>query len=169
MSTNQNSPIISLREFIDQLEMVNDELNAYLNRRTGEFVTLDLEWQLEVERLNEEGGDPLERYNYEWQKEMYKLASDILYSEDYLMLPTSYDIHEYSIMEDYCYEAAPDHLQDKLLDAISGHGAFRRFKNLIYRHGIEKEWYAFRQQAYKAIAIDWLEEHGFPYKDDVGT
>lgn len=77
MSTNQNAPIISLHEFIDHLEMVNDQVDAYLNIRTGEFTTLDLEWQNEVEGLKERGGDPLELYDHEWEKEIYQLATEL--------------------------------------------------------------------------------------------
>ena len=166
MSEKPPTPIISLREFIDQLEILNDQCQPYLNIRTGEFTILTEEWKLTVRRLEEEE-DPLSQFDIEWQKEAYQEAREILYSEDYLSLPTQYDIHEYQIMKDFCYEVAPEHLRHRLLDAISGRGAFRRFKEAVYHFGIRDQWFRYRKQAFKDIAIGWLELNGFEYIDDV--
>jgi hypothetical protein len=50
-----------------------------------------------------------------------------------------------------------------LVYQIRGSGAFRRFKDAIRRHGIEDEWYQFRDQALEEIAIEWLESNGIAY------
>ncbi len=57
-----------------------------------------------------------------------KLAYDIVESFDkYASLPTSFDIHEYDMMERFCYSLSDQKKQDILLNAIRGKGAFRRF------------------------------------------
>jgi len=53
------------------------------------------------------------------------------------------------------------------LEKIHGSGAFRRFKDTIYRYKIEEDWFKFKDEAYKEIAIAWLESHGFAYADDM--
>ena len=86
---------------------------------------------------------------------------------DYLKLPSKFDIDEYEIMERFCLSIPNEKTSDVFLDMIRGSGAFRRFKDLIYRYGIEKDWFKFRDQAYKEIAISWLESNGFAYTDDM--
>jgi hypothetical protein len=54
-------------------------------------------------------------------------------------------------------------ISTELLGKIHGSGDFRRFKDTIYRRGIEDQWFPFRQKAFEEIAIDWLEENGIAY------
>ena len=64
--------------------------------------------------------------------------------------------------------ACPDEaLQNELLHAIRGSGAFRRFKDAIYRKEIQDDWYSFRNEALKRIATDFLESEGIPWLDDL--
>jgi len=85
-----------------------------------------------------------------------------------VVLPDKFEIHEYSIMERFCLSLSDEELQDQLLHAIRGSGAFRRFKNAIYRKEIQDDWYRFRDQALKRIAIDFLESEGIAWQDDMG-
>jgi hypothetical protein len=39
----------------------------------------------------------------DWQKEMIQKAREVAESDDYLTLPSKYDIHERHIMEEFCY------------------------------------------------------------------
>jgi hypothetical protein len=45
------------------------------------------------------------------------------------------------------------------LDAIHGAGAFRMFQDAVRRRRIESDWFAFRAEALRQIALDWCEEH----------
>jgi hypothetical protein len=90
-------------------------------------------------------------------------AREVLESDDFLALPNKFDIHEYSIMEDFCFSLADDKIKGRLLDKIRCSGAFRRFKDAIQINGIEKDWYIFRQEAFEKIAIDWLEDNKISY------
>jgi hypothetical protein len=47
--------------------------------------------------------------------------------------------------------------------------AFRRFKDTIHRYGIQNDWFGFRDDAYREIAISWLEDKGFAYTDDLNA
>jgi hypothetical protein len=70
-------------------------------------------------------------------------------------------------MESFCLSIPDEKLSELLLNQIRGSGAFRRFKDTIYRYGIEKDWFRFRADAYKEIAIDWLENNDLAYTDDM--
>ena len=78
--------------------------------------------------------------------------------------PTSFDIHEWAIMERFSQEWANPQERDELVRAIHGAGAFRRFKEAIRRLEIEAEWYRFHDAALEAIAKEWLEAHGIAYR-----
>jgi hypothetical protein len=71
------------------------------------------------------------------------------------------------MMESFCVSIPDEKLSNTLLYKIRGSGAFRRFKDTIYRHNIEQDWFSFRDNAYKEIAIEWLEDKGLAYTDDL--
>ena len=90
------------------------------------------------------------------------MASD----PDYLKLPSRFDIHEYEIMERFCLSIPDGKMSAILLGKIRGSGAFHRFEDAIYNYGIENDWFKYRDEAYKEIAIAWLESNGIAYSDD---
>ena len=62
-------------------------------------------------------------------------------------------------MEDFCGSVKNDRVGNVLYSAINGRGAFRRFKDTISRFGMEDDWYTFREEALKNIAIEWCEDN----------
>ena len=55
---------------------------------------------------------------------------------------------------------------EELANAICGRGAFRRFKNGIRYHRLEQQWYDYRDQAYREIAIRWCRDEGLEYTEE---
>jgi hypothetical protein len=149
--------IVSIKDVVYEMDVLSEEHSAFLNRRTGELVTLSIE---ELSAAEED--DDIDDYP-EWQKEMIIKAKEVISSDDYLPLPSKFDIHEYHIMEDVCCSVEGDKIRGELLDKIRGRGAFRRFKDAIKSHGIEEEWYRFRQGELEKIAIEWLEGNHISY------
>ena len=93
-----------------------------------------------------------------------QLAISIQSSDRFIGLPSKFDIHEWQIMEDFALSVSNRKICKELQDAIHGAGAFRKFKSVTRRRGIEKDWFAFRENALRQIAIDWCEEHGIVWK-----
>lgn len=62
-------------------------------------------------------------------------------------------------MEEFIYELLAGKNQDVLAGAIQGRGAFRRFKDKLYDLNLEKQWYQYRDEAYKILARQWSERH----------
>ena len=153
--------VVSLRDFVDEMQMLSDESHAYLNKVTGEIISITNDDFATVE-----SGDDWSEYS-DLEQDFFQKVEKVLSSDDYLELPSKFDIHEYEIMERFCLSIPNEKVSDVLLDRIRGSGAFRRFKDTIYRYGIEKDWFKFRDEAYKEIAISWLESNGFAYTDDM--
>jgi pimeloyl-ACP methyl ester carboxylesterase len=99
----------------------------------------------------ESGDDTAERQD--WEQEVFEQAKEVLWSDDYLELPSKFDIHEYKIMERFCLDFPDERISDELLDKIrGGSGAFRRFKDA--KRMVEfKDW---RAEDIKSIQLPTL-------------
>jgi len=151
---------ISLRNVVDEIDGLLDQWTAYLNRRTGELYSLQ-----DADASMVEEGEDLEDLPA-WQRDEVPRIREILESEDWLALPTKFDINEWEIMEEFSRSLDDPELRYDLSNAIRGSGAFRRFRDMVYRRGIEEHWYAYKRAALEQIAIDWLEENKLSYTRD---
>jgi hypothetical protein len=143
---------VRIDELVEALEMQFDEYPSFVDLDTGKVETISRDTLRAVEESDEDG-DP-EEEDDEWQT-----AKRILFTGNFRKLPTPFEVHEWSIMEEFSESVESTRIREDLLDAISGKGAFRYFKDTIRRYGIERDWFAFRAAALRQIAIDWCEEH----------
>lgn len=68
---------------------------------------------------------------------------------------------EYGWMAEFAASVGDARLRDRLGVALDGHGAFRRFKNVLLDHAAERErWFAFRDERVRGAAREWLAEQG---------
>jgi len=149
---------VLLREVVEQLEALMQGWTAYIDRRTGEIYSVSEE----AARLLED--EPDDDDLPEWQREMMPKTREVLESEDWLELPSRFDIHEWAIMEAFSRSIEEPDVRDELLHAIRGSGAFRHFKAVIHRLGIHKNWDQYKTKALERIAADWLDENGIAFR-----
>jgi Uma2 family endonuclease len=159
-SRHETCPIqggpVSLNDVAQEMQVISDTMTVYFKRSTGEFLAITDEYVrvLEREGPNED--------RHEWEQEIIQMTAEVLAHEsngDYVPLPSRYDIHEYSIMEDFCHTVKNPKAANDLYRSISGKGAFRRFKDAIFRHSIEEDWYRYKDAAFKEIARQWCKEN----------
>jgi len=134
---------VKLSDIIDAIEMTDQYSEYFLDKETGK-----VEWVSDMAMTQEE------------QEEVY----DRLDEHGFYRLPTSFDIHDYDIMEEFVYTLSGS-ARDKLASAIQGKGAFRRFKDTVIRLGIDQEWYDFQSAEYKRKAARWCEDNGIEYEE----
>ncbi len=154
---------VKLKDVVDALDEANDEMSHYLDKRSGEIFLITDE-----EMSAAEEDEPFSDYP-EWQQESLLKAREILESDQFVQLPSQFDIHEYSIMERFAYEYEDRRTSAELLRSIKGAGAFRRFKDTLFDLGIQDSWYEFRRKEFEQIAIEWLEAEKIPYTRDDET
>ena len=154
------SLLVSLKALVAEMDVPSDQFHAYLNKHTGELVTISEE---EIDII--ESGDSIEDCP-QWQQEAIRKTQEALNSSDHLPLPDKFDINEYGIMERFCLSVEEEELRDRLLQRIRGSGAFGRFKDAIREFGIVDQWYKFRQEAFEEIAVEWLESNNIKYTSD---
>lgn len=130
---------VKLEDVIEGLEFVNDGMDTtgYYNPKTKEIDYVD---------------------------EYSSTIDDEEELEGCILLPTKYDIDEYGMMEDFIETIEDVRLYNQLQIAINGRGAFRRFKDTCINFGVIEDWYKFRDEEYKKIAIGWCEEHNIKYE-----
>lgn len=153
---------VKLSDIIDGMDMQMDESSTYLDKDTGE-----VSFFTDEEIRTAADDDTLDNPS-QWERESIQKARKFLYDKDasFVSLPTKFDIHEYRIMEKFCYFVDDEDISDSLSRAIRGSGAFRRFKDGVYRFDIQDDWYKYRAEALKKIAIEWCEDNDVEYIDD---
>jgi hypothetical protein len=130
-------PTVRLIDIVGHIEMASDGNYTFYNELTGEFY-----WYSDF-------GDNDDR--------------DLDEEEGWLRLPNQYDADEYGMMSDFSDTIKNQQIREKLETALSGKGAFRRFKDTVNREGIEEAWYTFRDNRYLEFARNWCDEEQIPY------
>lgn len=136
-SENMN-PVITISDLADHFDSCIDDGKLYLNTKTGDVY-----------------------YRYEF----YEDQSDNidLTSPDIVELPAKYEFNEYHVIENFSTTYPNPHVAEQLSSLIEGKGAFRRFKEAIYRFDIEEEWYDFRFHALQQMLIEWCDKNLLSY------
>jgi len=152
------SVVVSLKDVVDALDISGQTRECFLDPESGEILLITEDDQLALEQAEDE-------LVPEWQREHLQEARKLLDSNRGLRLPNSFDIHEWSIMENFCYTIVETGTRETMLDSIHRKGAFSRFREVLERFDLQQEWFSFRESAFKQIARDWLEVNGISYKE----
>ncbi len=131
---------IDLQELCTAFEDSSDDHRYYLDLETG-GITLDFLEAAEREELDE----------------MVDEAS----KERYRYLPIAESQVGYEDMKEYIETVKGANLKEKLSIAISGSGAFRRFKDVLNSYPKERErWFKFKDEMVMGRVNEWLDEEG---------
>ena len=134
--------MVTLSKIIEGLEMVDNIVDCYYNQENDEIFLSNIG---EYEELTEDEIDEL--------------------FERSIILPTQYEINEYQIMVDFIETIDNDKTKEELKRLIQGKGAFRRFKDYCFDLNIIQDWYKYKEQRFKEIAINWCKVNGLQYID----
>src|SRR4051812_2382655 len=115
---------VSIREVVDALDCASDETSSYVNAKTGEVRTLT---DSELQFAEEESESDLA----EWQREAVAEAKQVLASGEWLQLPSTFEIHEWELMNQFGRSRSAPAERAELDGAIHGKGAFRSFKSTV--------------------------------------
>lgn len=149
---------LKLADIIDAIEFHSDEHRAFFDVKNSRVCIIS-DSALAYAENNDE--------NYPvWQHEDVLCAKAFLEGEinNFIALPTQYDVDEYSMMENFALTLSDEDKKKKLLIALQCKGSFRRFKDTLIFLGTENEWYHFRDERYKQFALDWCENNGVNIK-----
>ena len=125
---------VNLDELIDAMDQYDRDVQQwYLDTQTGQVLLLSTDYMGEDEEDDED--EPDENLP-EWQRKERELSK--LISNDaagrFEAVPPFESRQSYGLMEEFIDEVPDPRLRDRLLRAIGGKGAFRRFKDELYDH-----------------------------------
>lgn len=134
---------VKLSMITEGMEMADDETRVYYDPKNNELKYFGDYMDLDEEEREEEE-----------------------YNDDLISLPDKYEIHEYSMMEEFVEGIEDPKDYNCMAIAINGRGAFRRFKDMAANLGLLEKWYKFREEKYKEIAREWCERHDLEYEEN---
>ncbi len=151
------------------------ELSRFLDLETGEILLIQGEEMRFLEGLYEEydealqaGQDMSEMIEAlegvpDWQKEVLRDADRVEagFGKRYICVPEADSSEGYGDMQAFIWTVQNPRLQNQLERAISGRGAFRRFKDVLLDYPAERErWFAFQEARLRERVLDWLDAEG---------
>lgn len=139
---------------------------SYLNMETGTIlnITDDLESACyRFEHLPADANDEDVYAAFGWDWEYPEFLNFLRNSDQYKRLPDQHDIREYRLMQRFISTVEDDECREDLQKAIQGKGAYRKFKETLYRYGIQRQWYEVKDQHLMSIAQEWCASNNIPY------
>jgi hypothetical protein len=121
----------------DAFENNAHEVHSYLHFDTGEVI-----------RIVDGVADP-------------SMHTRIMNDKRYLRIDPVSSREQYRWMERFIATVEDEELRRRLNIAIDGKGAFRRFKDALMNHPVDRErWFAFRSERLRSCMESWLTAHG---------
>ena len=150
---------VNLKKIVEGIEFQGDESRSYLRISSGEVVLFT-----DDEIAAAESDDDLSEHA-EWYRESIEQAREFVNNEDdYIPLPSKFEFHEYSVMEEFILSLPIEEQRDELLSLIKGKGAFARFKQGLERFLLLEKWHQYRDQALAKLAEDWCQDNGIEFQ-----
>ncbi|AKF05412.1 hypothetical protein DB32_002561 [Sandaracinus amylolyticus] len=120
----------------DAFENNAPEVHSYLHLETGEVI-----------RIVDGIADP-------------QMHQRVMNDTTYLRVEPVSSREQYRWMERFIATVEESEFRDKLVQAIDGKGAFRRFKDVLMSYPVDRErWFAFRSERLRACMEGWLQAH----------
>lgn len=154
-------------DFETAFELSSYETTAYLDTESGTVIFVEdyVVDQLEELLADEDGEDidtvlqsktDLSDIDRQQLLDAARVEGDT--DNRYRMIPKQ-DSHDgYRDMQEYIWSLEDEHLRELLEVAIQGSGAFRRFKDVLYRYfEAQENWFKFRNQHLNRRMVAWLE------------
>jgi hypothetical protein len=152
---------VKLSSIVEGIEFQGLESSSYLNLETGEVILI-----ADEEFRAAEIGDDISN-QADWYKEAIAIAKDFLENRDqYLELPSIYDLHEYRIMENFVNSIPIEEQKEEMLNLITGKGAFSRFKQGIERFLLKDKWYKYRDSEITKFVEEWCQDNNILYENE---
>ena len=115
---------VKLYDVIEALDFVSPETQYYYSIKTEEILIV---WDGMV------NGEP--------DPELIEAIEENF--DEYIALPSQYEIDEYSMMEEFVENLPDGRKKMELSESLQGRGAFRRFKDVAYDLGLDKNGTSF--------------------------
>lgn len=146
---------INLEDIVNELELISDDGNSFFDKSTGQLFhisTRELEYA--------ESGKEINPFLYKWQIEKINTVREMLKSNQYIQLPTKNEINEHGLMINFLRNYPNQKLKDEVANLEQDNNInYWQLRNVILQYNIGDEWYRYKREAFKKIAIDWCDKN----------
>lgn len=143
---------VELRDVIEAIEFENELLSHYYNKETGVIIYKEDKSTASVTSENITNIDDYES----WQKELIMELKDLEdHPEKYIKLPGTEELHEGRMMKKF--------MKKYSLSCDADEEEIEELKKVIEGKCLLNEWYDFRKEQEKEIAINWCKENNIEY------
>jgi len=136
------------------LSRENDDF--FMNRYTGKVITLSRELLKSLSEECERGKETVP----DWDAKLIPIAREIVIkgSTDYVRIPEAFGSPEHKWMTEFAKDMRGDKLKQKLLQALRGRGACKRFKDILKEYPDDmRRWTMFIVRCWQEKIQAWLE------------
>ena len=163
-----SKPKVSYSDFEDAFTNSSYEHHYWLDKKTGKVIFWDEEIEILLEDEDELSDAP------EWQREAVEELRPVLRAigelpgdesdepvepDRYVEIPKDETHDAYQDMADFAGTVTDSRLQELLAVALSGKGAFRRFKDVLLNFPDERNrWFAFSNDRLRERIKEWASE-----------
>ena len=150
---------VKLSEIAEAIDFDSEESLSLLNIKTGKVCSFQKEY-LSVAEDEEDLSDFVD-----WEQEEILRAKKYLKKpNDYIGLPSKFDLNEYSIMENFIIEVPSEKQKEVLFNAIKGKGAFAKFRKGVEQFNLLEKWNEYDNNALTEFAKNWCRENEIEYE-----
>ena len=135
---------VNLKVVIECIEFENENLNHFYNKNTGIII--------------------YKESSEDWERELIEYLYDLENNpQDYIKLPKTDEINELNMMIDFCNSFSDFSIHDIINKNINDIKKIIEMKKIIQVKNLLSEWYDYREQSEKQIAIDWCNHNNIEY------
>lgn len=152
---------VYLKDVIESIELENELLNHFYNKKTGiiiykEDFSTSAYSAADINRIDE---------FEEWEKELILNLQDLKENtQDYIQLPQKDESDELKMMIDFCNSFSDISLEDSLdKDLAHEKVKLQQVKKIIQDKELINEWYDYRDDTEREIAIKWCNDNNIEY------
>lgn len=148
---------VNLSDVIEAIEFEGDLVNHYYNKSSGIIIGIE---DSNASTYKASFIKDLDKFE-DWEKELISNLYDFQENpEDYISLPNKEEINEYGMLIDFCNSLKDLDLKNKLL---GNNESFLKLKQSVENNGLLSQWYDYREEAEKELAINWCKNNNIDY------
>lgn len=151
---------VNISDVIECIEFETENLKHYYNKNTGIII------YKESSKTSNYSAADYNRINEfeEWERELIESLYDLENNPDnYIKLPGEDEISELNMMINFCNSFNDFSIDDILNKNVDDIKKIQKIKKLIEEKNMLNDWYDFREQTEKQIAIDWCNKNNIEY------
>lgn len=152
---------VYLKDVIESIELENELLNHFYNKKTGVIIYRE---DFSTSAYSAADINRIDEFE-EWEKELILNLQDLKENpEDYIQLPQKNEGDELKMMIDFCNSFSDISLENNLdKDSSDEKVKLQQVKKIIQDKELINEWYDYRDDTEREIAIKWCNDNNIEY------